>query len=288
MTDKEKQLKHHEAEIDRLNRSLPQLQQRREQAMATLSNSRVSHAGPLSEAMHEDLNAYGLATSAIDEHKRQVLTLRREIQWEQGVSTSSAAIKAGRKEMDRIGEELSKLQTKRGKLVGKLDKLKADSQQETSLAEDAQRKAAKRYAEAMSSGDEAAEQQALAEMDRASQALESKVQGGSRQAVLMSALSSEIEGIDGATKDAAERLEATRRSLLQAIRYKWAARLNEASEQLADIAANLYAAEKALGMQNPLDELKLPLQTPGGLSYRGASHVREAAALISLDQLAVA
>jgi hypothetical protein len=57
---------------------------------------------------------------------------------------------------------------------------------------------------------------------------------------------------------------------------------------LDNIAANLYAAEKALGMPSPLDELKLPLQTPGGLSYHGASHVREAAASISLDQLAAA
>lgn len=288
MTENEKQLKHHEAEIERLSKSLPQLKQRREQAMDILSNSRALHAGPLSEQMHEDLNAYGLATSAIEEHKRQVAHLRREVQWEQGVAGSGAAIKAGRKEMDRIQTELEKLQAKRGKLIGKLDKLKADSQQETSAAEESQRQAAKRYAEAMSAGDEAAERQALADMDRASLALESKVQGSSRQAVLMRALSSEIEGIGEAIEDVAERLEATRRSLLQAIRYKWAARLNEASEQLADIAANLYAAEKALGLHSPLDELKLPLQTPGGLSYRGASHVREAAASISLDQLAAA
>lgn len=284
MTDNMKQLKHRLAEIARLNEQLPQLKQSADAALAMFKSSRASRpAYP-----HEALAPYSQAKTEIEEHRKEVARLQRLVEWEEGVKNAPASIKAARKAMDTAQAELRQLEAKRTALAGKLESMQASQRHEREAAQAQEQEAARLYAEALATDDKAAEQRAQVALEAATNAVAACTGGQTAATAVAEALAGELDKLQAGIDEARQRHDDARREVLLAARYLWAAKLDRAARDLANIAAHVAAADKALGFNDALSELHLPLLAPNGPRYLGSRYLTEARAEIGLEQLTAA
>lgn len=284
MTDNMKQLKHRLAEIARLNEQLPQLKQSADAALAMFKSSRASRpAYP-----HEALTPYSQAKTEIEEHRKEVARLQRLVEWEEGVKNAPASIKAARKAMDTAQAELRQLEAKRTALAGKLESMQASQRHELEAAQAQEHEAARLYAEALATDDKAAEQRSRVALEAATKAVAAYTGGQTAATAVAEALAGELNKLQAGIDEARQRHDDALREVLLAARYLWAAKLDRAARDLANIAAHVAAADKALGFNDALSELHLPLLAPNGPRYLGSRYLAEARAEIGIEQLTAA
>jgi hypothetical protein len=281
MSEYHKQLKHHQEEVVRLGRQLPALEQAAREALDAFAGNRMNRT----PYPHAEVNARDAVKMEIESHAAEIKRLRPLVEWEDGLKGAPAAARAAKKTMDECAAEQRKLLAKRTKIAGRLDALQLDAQDLQERAQADEKAAARQYAAAMASGDDAAEQQAEGLLVKAGQALAQWTRSQASTSAIVEALSDELQKLDLAIEETGEVQEAARRKLFQAARYLWAARLDEATRELTKIAAHVAAADKVLGRGSALDDLFLPLMAPGGARYIGSRNVLELRDKISIEQL---
>lgn len=95
MTNHRKQLKHHQAELERLSSQLPDLKLVADNARKRIINSINVRAD---KEFYQTYTApYSEVKSSIEEHKASINKLSRLIEWEDGISGAANNIKAAQK-----------------------------------------------------------------------------------------------------------------------------------------------------------------------------------------------
>ncbi|ABA76360.1 hypothetical protein K7459_11495 [Pseudomonas fluorescens] len=148
--------------------------------------------------------------------------------------------------------------------------------------------AAAGYAAALSEGNDADKQRAEKLLKQASEALTLATRGKRGVATVVNALTAEVEKLNETITVTKQHLTDLRQDQLRAVRFLWADRLDKAAQDFANVAAQLSAAEKALGRYSSLQDLYLPLQAPMGRQHISQSEIREKANAISIEQLLAA
>lgn len=284
MTDYAKQLKQHQAAIERITEQLPELKQAADHAMQAFASNGLGR--PVYP--HAEVAPYEQAKAELEKHRAEAASLQRVIDWESNVKNAPATIKAARQAMNSAANEIHALEEKRSKLAGKLEEIQKSQQQELEAAQAREKEAASRYAEAMVSGDEAAERRALTELESTATALHGCRAGTAGFGAVVAALTVELDKLQECLDAAKQRLDSARSEALLAARNLWAARLDKAAHDLAMIAAHVSEAERELWGSDSMKDLRLPLLAPDGprhLSYRDIAELREA---ISFEQLTAA
>jgi chromosome segregation ATPase len=284
MSDYQKQLKQHQTDIEQLKKQLPSLRANAQEAKKEFARSRAGR--PVYP--HEIVSAYNDAKTAIEEHTSEIKRLQILIDWEDGVRFANTNIKKAQKEISQAQTDLQKLQDKRVKLSTKLQKLENEKRTEIQKAQSAEQQAAAGYAVALSEGDDADEQRAEKLLKQASEALTLATRGKRGVATVVNALTAEVEKLDETIAVTKQLLTDLRQDQLRAARFLWADRLDKAAQDFANVAAQLSAAEKALGRYSSLQDLYLPLQAPMGRQHISQSEIREKADAISIEQLLAA
>lgn len=143
----------------------------------------------------------------------------------------------------------------------------------------------------MADGDDAAADRAEKVPKQASEAMTQAAQGKRGLNTLLATLTTETETekLDVAISDAKQRLADYRQDQLNAARLLWAERLDKAAQDLAKVAAQFTATEKALGRRySNLEDLNVPLQAPMGPKHITHRKILEMAQAISIEELLVA
>jgi len=112
----------------------------------------------------------------------------------------------------------------------------------------------------LSEGDDADKQRAEKLLKQASEALTPATRGKPGVATVVTALTAEVEKLDETITVTKQHLNDLRQDQLHAARFLWADRLDKAAQDFANVAAQLSAAEKALGRYSSLQDLYLPLR----------------------------
>lgn len=233
----------------------------------------------------EDLR---VAEAEIDRIKRDIESRDRLIQRQQEFDNADAILKAARKESQAASKALAALDIDFSKASAKLAKLQGEVEGELAQARSSEKDAAEAYAAALASSDEAAESEALNRLNQASEALESVERKASRQSAIVAALTAQVDGIEQKRLVERDRLEASRGQLLRGIRHKVAAEWDKQAGQMAELAAQLVALERAIGASGKvMDDLSIPLLTPGGASEIRGSKVRDASYDVDVDSIRI-
>lgn len=284
MSELQKQLKHHQAELERLKKALPNLSAAAKEAKRFHANNRINRA----PYPREITDAFDNAKSAIEGHASEIKRIQRLVDWEDGTRFASANIKKAQKEIGQVQSDLQKLQDKRLKLSTKLQKLEDEKRAEVEKAQYAEKQAAAIYAVALSDGDDVDEQRAEKVLRLASEALAMVTRGKRGLAATAQALKDEVEKLDVEIAEIREVLKDLRQRQLRVARIMWADRMDKAAQEFATVAAHLEATEKALGWTSSLSELYVPLQTPHGASCISEKTIRDKAYALSMEQLLAA
>ncbi|MCU0072944.1 hypothetical protein N8H71_15215 [Pseudomonas koreensis] len=284
MSEYQKQLKQHQIDIEQLKKQLPSLRENAQEAKKAFARSRAGRP----EYPHEIVDAYNNVKTAIEAHTSEIKRLQILIEWEDGVRFANTNIKKAQKEISQAQTDLQKLQDKRAKLSTKLQKLENEKRTEIEKAQSAEQQAAAGYAAALSEGDDADEQRAEKLLKQASEALTLATRGKRGVATVVNALTAEVEKLNETITVTKQHLTDLRQDQLRAVRFLWADRLDKAAQDFVNVAAQLSAAEKALGRYSSLQDLYLPLQAPMGRQHISQSEIREKANAISIEQLLAA
>ncbi|KPZ21391.1 Uncharacterized protein ALO38_01722 [Pseudomonas coronafaciens pv. zizaniae] len=151
MSDLQKQLKHHQIELERLKKQLPSLGAATKDAKRFYAKNRINRA-PYPSGI---IDAFNDAKSAIDGHANEIKRIQTLIDWDDGTRFASTNIKRAQKEINQIQSDLQKLQDKHLKLSTKLKKLEDGKRTEIEKTQYVEQQAAASYAVALSEGDEA-------------------------------------------------------------------------------------------------------------------------------------
>ncbi|MFS2069416.1 hypothetical protein ACEN9D_11705 [Pseudomonas sp. CT11-2] len=284
MSDLQKQIKHHQIELERLKKQLPSLSAAAKDAKRFYAKNRINRA----PYPREIIDAFDDAKSAIEGHATEIKRIQRLIEWDDGTRFASTNIKKAQKEISQVQSDLQKLQDKRLKLSTKLQKLEDEKRAEVEKAQYAEKQAAASYAVALSDGDEADEQRAEKALRLASEALATANRGKRGVATTAQALKNEVEKLDEEITEIKEVLKDLRQRQLRVARIMWADRLDKAAQEFAAVAAHLEATEKALGWTSSMSELYVPLQTPHGPACISQKTISDKAYALSMEQLLAA
>lgn len=165
--------------------------------------------------------------------------LERIVRWEQELQDAPAVIKAAPKKIHTAQKDLSRLRTSLGKLSEKLASLQADAEQSQAKALEAERLAAKAYAEAMAADDSAAESAALSKLQRAtSDAKGSQVRTND---LVINALEAERRSLEAAVANATAYLQHLEAEQIRAVRVTLDAQWDEKANELIGLAAKIVA-----------------------------------------------
>jgi chromosome segregation ATPase len=202
-------------------------------------------------------------------HRDQIITelnglqaenvgLGRIVRWEQELASAPAVIKAAPKRIQSAQKELSRLDASLGKLSQKLAAMKAASEQSEATAIEAEKAAAKAYAEAMAGDDPAAENAALLKLQRAT----ADAEGPQARAnsLVINALEAEHRSLESAVADATADLQNLEAEQVRAVRVMLDAQWDEKAKELISLAARIVATGP-LGGGNVrhFDALHIPL-----------------------------
>ncbi|MDU8498160.1 hypothetical protein RYB01_03075 [Pseudomonas syringae] len=284
MSDLQKQLKHHQIELERLKKQLPSLGEAAKDAKRFYTKNRINRA-PYPSGI---IDAFNDAKSAIDGHANEIKRIQTLIDWDDGTRFASTNIKRAQKEINQIQSDLQKLQDKHLKLSTKLKKLEDGKRTEIEKTQYVEQQAAASYAMALSEGDEADEQRAEKALLLASEALATATLGKRGVATTAQALINEVEKLDEQITKIKEVLKDLRQQQLRVARIMWADRLDKAAQELAAVAAHLEATEKALGWTSSISELYLPLHAPHGPTCISQKTISAKAYALSMEQLLAA
>lgn len=212
------------------------------------------------------------------------IPLERIVRWEQELSGAPAVIKAAPKKIQAAQKELSRLQVSLGKLSEKLTKLRADAEQSQANAIEAEKMAAKAYAESMAVDDPAAESAALLKLQRATADAEGSQ--GRTTGLVINALQAEHRSLEAAVANATADLQELEAEQIRAVRVVLDAQWDVKANELISLAAKIVATGP-LGGGNVrhFEALHIPLTSRIGRDSITQHVVEREAATLSREAL---
>lgn len=212
------------------------------------------------------------------------IPLERIVRWEQELSGAPTVIKAAPKKIQAAQKELSRLQVSLGKLSEKLTKLRADAEQSQANAIEAEKMAAKAYAESMAVDDPAAESAALLKLQRATADAEGSQ--GRTTGLVINALQAEHRSLEAAVAIATADVQELEAEQIRAVRVMLDAQWDVKANELISLAAKIVATGP-LGGGNVrhFEALHIPLTSRIGRDSITQHVVEREAATLSREAL---
>ncbi|WP_426143193.1 hypothetical protein [Pseudomonas sp. DWP3-1-2] len=205
--------------------------------------------------------------------QRELNRLDQLINLQRDTENADATIKTARKKIIVAQKEITKLDSNREKVAGKLAKVTGEITQLQTRAVEGEQNAAKDYAAALASGDDEAEQAAQTNLERAGDAVDDAQRKALRQQPIVNALTAELTAIDSAMAEAVEQLRTLEQEQLYAVRLKLIKEWDAAAKALIELGGKLSAVGRyGSGTSTLLDDLHIPLF---GLGTRDAINRQE-------------
>lgn len=221
--------------------------------------------------------------------ERENMQLDRIITWEIDGANAQQVIKSSPKLIQAAQKDISKLEATLDGIDSKLSALKGDANAVNSQADEAEQKAAKAYAEAMTGGDADAEKKALTALEAASAQVDAAQRKGVQSARIITALEGERATTKAALDAATEKLKVLETAQIKAVRLQIDANWDSAVLALIDTGAQLIAAGRMGGGQTrTLEDVSIPLTSLTGKRSVTGSQISEQAATYSLSSLLAA
>lgn len=252
------------------------------------AKSELQHQDSLSSTDRIQLQvARDNAISEQGQLSREQDRLDRLITWEKETSSAEATIKASRKKIAVAQKELAGLEKQQGKLAEKLSKVTGEIDGYRGQSQADEQAAASAYAAAMAADDAAAEQRALAQLDRVSEAAEGNERKIARLQTVATALEQELAKVVSAQTEAAQQLGVLEHEQMTAVRLRLASEWDKAAQSMIDLGARLAATARfGAGRSTVLDDLHIPLLSPEGPSSVNGFEVGRRSEQIGRDELA--
>lgn len=253
-----------EAELEKLEASLPALEEAVATAPTNWSHLAMETGSPQGEAARVALmaaqsrmqiiahNDYG--SGALDRLDQQIAHLEALANAEEQISKAAA-------EENEASERCARLSASISRIAQRIEEMHTAEHSAEESAQEAEREAAQAVAKATASGDEKALNAAQAKMNKAVDAARSAKAMKESNVPLISAMDAETAALEKQLAMAQREEDAARRARQRASAIKLGNEWDQAVSVLVAIGARLITEG---GIDYPLTNLKLPTFAPGG------------------------
>jgi chromosome segregation ATPase len=187
--------------------------------------------------------------------------------YRQEIERSVAKARSARDAADAAEKLHGELTERIARLNSRIEALREGNRNTESQAAGLEADAARRYANAISSGNQKAEKAALAEMQKTQEAVSAVRSGIASNAIVITALVTEVELLEQQAASAKGEMDAHRAEMYEAVINGLRGEWDGAVSLLADIGARLVKAYRGCNRSNDLYDLHIPVFDPSTCGF---------------------